>query len=232
MSDRTTATRRTPNPRGEGSRLRGEIVAAATVLLQEGSAASVTLRAVARGAGITAPAIYRHFPDVDAILRAVVDAAFDDLEQQLRAAGEGREDPVDRLHAVCRGYLAFADQHPERYRLMLGGAWDAAAGADEGQRADRSRIGLDAFQVLVDGIADCARAGASASVDAFADATGLWVGVHGLAGLRQTASLFPWPEGLVDDLVTTLARLQPGAAVRPAGRDGNRDQPTTRERVR
>ncbi|GAA1843619.1 TetR/AcrR family transcriptional regulator [Microlunatus capsulatus] len=209
MSDLETPARRTRNPRGEGDRLRSEIVAAATVLLQEGSAAAVTLRAVARGAGITAPAIYRHFPDVDAILRAVVDTAFADLERRLRAAQESREDPVGRLRAVSRGYLDFARQQPEHYRLMFGGAWDASAGADDVQRADRASIGMDAFQVLVDVVAGCVEAGASAGDDAFADASALWVGLHGLAGLRQTTPLFPWPRGLEDDLVTTLTRLIP-----------------------
>ncbi|WP_432562980.1 TetR/AcrR family transcriptional regulator [Kineococcus sp. SYSU DK003] len=200
-------TPRTRNPRGEGARLREEIVAAATTLLEQGSAAAVTLRAVARGAGITAPSIYRHFADVDAILRAVVDEAFEDFEHRMRAAGQQPDTAAGRLHAVCRCYLDFAHERPQRYHLMFGGAWNAAAGADEATRADRSHIGLNAFAALSDAVQGCVDAGVSASTDVFADTTALWVALHGLSGLRETTSLFPWPDDLAGNLVRTLARL-------------------------
>ncbi|WP_369069573.1 TetR/AcrR family transcriptional regulator [Kineococcus terrestris] len=209
MSEAQPGVRRTRNPRGEGSRLRGEILDAARELLQEGSGA-VTLRAVARAAGISAPSIYRHFEDVDAVLRAVVDEAFADLARRLREAAAGASTPVGRLVAVCEGYLDFAREQPQRYRLMFGGVWDASAGADEAQRAERAGMGMDAFAVLVERLAECVEAGASTSADVPADAVALWVGLHGLADLRTTTPLFPWPEGLADSLVRSLSRLDEG----------------------
>ena len=78
---------RTRNRRGEGARLREDILAAATALLDElGTEEAVTLRAVARRAGITAPSIYSHFPDRQAILLAVVRDAFTELTETLREA--------------------------------------------------------------------------------------------------------------------------------------------------
>ena len=51
------------NPRGQGTRLSEDIVAGALALIERtGSAEAVTLRAVAREAGIAAPSIYAHFP--------------------------------------------------------------------------------------------------------------------------------------------------------------------------
>ncbi|WP_432570992.1 TetR/AcrR family transcriptional regulator [Kineococcus sp. SYSU DK005] len=205
-TERSSTAPRVRNARGEGARLREEIVAAATTLLQAGPAEAVTLRAIARTAGIAAPSIYRHFPDVDAILRAVVDEAFDELTAALRDGARG-EDAVQRLFGVCRGYLDFAEAFPQRYRLMFGGAWNAAATDDEDELAERSRIGLATFAVLTDALQECVDSGASSSSDVFADTTALWVALHGLAGLRRTASLFPWPQGLDERLVTALARL-------------------------
>ena len=65
------------NRRGEGGKLRAEILEGATALLeQNGSEEAVTLRAVARQVGISAPSIYSHFPDREAIVDAIVDGAF------------------------------------------------------------------------------------------------------------------------------------------------------------
>ncbi|WP_328582691.1 TetR/AcrR family transcriptional regulator [Streptomyces sp. NBC_00370] len=82
------ATRsRVRNRRGQGDRLRDEIVTAAVDLLDEaGDAGAVTLRSVARRVGIAAPSIYRHFPDQPAIMLAVVRNAFAELDEQLGAA--------------------------------------------------------------------------------------------------------------------------------------------------
>ena len=72
------------NPRGQGARLTEDIVAGALALIERtGSAEAVTLRAVAREAGIAAPSIYAHFPDRDAVLMAVVARIFDELTQAI-----------------------------------------------------------------------------------------------------------------------------------------------------
>ncbi|MDJ0392440.1 TetR-like C-terminal domain-containing protein [Rhodococcus sp. G-MC3] len=204
---------RSRNARGEGNRLRDEIVAAATSLLQSVPAQAVTLRAVARAAGIAAPSIYRHFADLDAIFRAVVDLAFDELEVVLRAAPAGQR-PVDRLRTVCAAYLSFAREHPQRYRVMFGVDWNASGTmAPSAEELDaRAMIGQDALAVLIAAITECVEAGESSSVDPSADAIALWVGLHGLSTLRQTAPSFPWPSELEGALVTSLTRLTGAAA--------------------
>lgn len=66
---------RARNKRGEGAQLRDEIVRAATKLLADGTSQAVTLRAVVREAGNSAPSIYPHFADLDAIMLAVAQQA-------------------------------------------------------------------------------------------------------------------------------------------------------------
>jgi AcrR family transcriptional regulator len=203
-----TTRERTRNKRGEGAQLRDEIVAAATRLLDDGTEQSVTLRAVAREAGISAPSIYPHFADRDLILLAVTQNVFASLEEALRAPDQ--EDPAERLRAICTAYLDFARRWPGRYRILFGAAWDASQSVARApaMAEDLAALGMNAFTVVEQALADCVAAGQSSSSDPFADAAALWVGLHGLAQLRVAASLFPWPPDLEESIVERLARLR------------------------
>src|SRR5271154_1884030 len=101
------ATKRAPNPRGEGVKLREEILDAARALVEEGGEQAVTLRSVARRVGIAAPSIYAHFADPDAILSVLVDEAFDELQGVVSSAMESVDDPIARLRAATAAYLDF-----------------------------------------------------------------------------------------------------------------------------
>jgi AcrR family transcriptional regulator len=201
---------RTRNRRGEGARLRDEILAAATAILDEtGDAQAVTLRAVARQVGISAPSIYPHFADRDAILLALAQAAFAELTAHLRAAPSTAGDPVERLHAVCDAYLTFAATRPERYRLMFGGVWNAAAAvrAESITADDATTLGQDVLHTLVEALQACVRAGRSTSDDTVADSVALWLGLHGLAHQRTLSTAFPWPADITERLIRPLAHL-------------------------
>ncbi|MFJ5675579.1 TetR/AcrR family transcriptional regulator [Streptomyces sp. NPDC093097] len=210
MSDKQPATpTRTRNPRGEGSRLRDEIVAAAVELLDEtGNEAAITLRSVARRIGIAAPSIYRHFPDQPAIMLAVVEQAFGQLEAQLRAAvGAADGGPRERLFALCHAYLRFAQDHPERYRTMFGGLWMPALRNTTVTVEDVATVGEAPLQLLTETLSDCVAVGQATSTDLYADSVALWLGLHGLAHQRAVTVAFPWPPDIADRIITTLAHL-------------------------
>jgi AcrR family transcriptional regulator len=194
--------------RGEGDLLRGEILAAATDLLDSsGDARAVTLRAVARGVGIATSSIYPHFPDQSAVVLAVLRRTFADLVDQLRSAADAAsEDPRQRLHALCQAYLDFARDHPERYRTMFGGIWTSAA--DSGVTADDlATLGSEAVDLVVDSLTACVTAGCCTSDDPEADAVALWVGLHGLAHQRAASSTFPWPADITRRITVPLSHL-------------------------
>lgn len=189
--------------RGEGAQLRDEIVAAALDLLDEtGDAHAVTLRAVARRVGVTAPSLYAHFPDRQTILLAAVQSAFADLHRQLRDAAERTEgDATDRLLAVCDTYLGFARARPQRYLVMFGGVWDASEAVAEAQLAAQDvaqlgRAALDEIAALI--------AATEPRADPATEAIVLWVGLHGLAHQRIVSKVFDWPDGVEDTLVRRL----------------------------
>ena len=213
MSRRTATTRtHTRNPQGTGARLREDILAAAARILETtGSDDAVTLRAVAREAGITAPAIYAHFDDRDAIRFTVIEQTFTELATVLTTAAEAQDEPVARLRAVCHAYLDFAADRPHHYRLLFE-RHRIARGADAGPAATdvQSIVGADAFGVLVQAAAACIQTEASTANDPAATATRVWIGLHGQATLQSSLPWFPWPpaEHLADDIMRRLADLR------------------------
>jgi AcrR family transcriptional regulator len=200
---------RVRNRRGEGDRLRQEIVTAAVALLDEtGDESAITLRSVARRVGIAAPSIYRHFSDQPAIMLAVVRNAFAELDERLRAAVEAADDtPRARLTALCEGYLEFAEAHPGRYRTMFGGFWMPDPGASSVTAEDLGALGDASLRRLGDALQECVTAGVAASTDVAADVVVLWLGLHGLAHQRAVAPSFPWPPDIADRLIATLAHF-------------------------
>lgn len=101
--------------------LRASLLRAALALLQEGGAEALTLRAVARRAGVSPGAPYHHFADKDALLAAVAGDGFAELHAALSEAAveaaAGR--PTARLHTMCAAYVRFALHAPARYAVMF-----------------------------------------------------------------------------------------------------------------
>jgi AcrR family transcriptional regulator len=210
------ARQRQRNARGQGARLTEDIVAGALALIERsGSDEAVTLRAVAREVGISAPSIYPHFADRDAIVMAVVLRVFDELAEAIqRASGSARQDPVERLVAGCEAYVGYGLAHPARYGVLFSGSHgmpeDYCVPVPVGPEGHPVlEFGAEAFALLVRGIEDCAEAGASASTDVVADSTAVWVALHGAVTLRTSLPGFPWPEPgtFVRHLVLSLARI-------------------------
>lgn len=201
----SSAAGRARNPRGEGGRLRADIVGAAHALLDEAGEDAVTLRAVARRVGISAPSIYAHFADRQAILLAVATDAFAELAEYLGDATARHDDPAARLRAVCSAYLTYAREQPRRYRIMFGGAWDGTRAVEAGSVDvdELTTLGSDVLTMLAAALQE----GGDAGGDPIAAATVLWVGLHGLAHQRLVAPGYPWPPDVEDRLIAALTGL-------------------------
>lgn len=214
MEPVTDPSRRPRSRRGDGAALRAEILAAAGRLLDEtGRDEAITLRAVARSVGISAPSIYPHFAEREAIVVALIQQSFADLIDAVDAAISAFEDSVERLHAGCDAYLDYAAAFPHRYTLMFEMPREYALLTGAGNEPQgKSDVAMRAFAVLVEAVAACARAGRSDSTDPFFDATALWVGLHGYATLRAGDRPFVWPvQSVPDHLIDALARVVPPA---------------------
>jgi AcrR family transcriptional regulator len=162
------------------SETKAEILAAARDLFLEHGLRALSMRAVAERAGISAAAIYRHFPDKKALLAAAVVEGFQLFGQYLFRALEGPT-PAERLRRTGSQYLRFAFEHPRYYQVHFM-AWDEL-GVLRLPRPPKGQLS-PGLQFLVDRVSDCARAGLlSDGDDPYRLAILLWGEVHGLASL-------------------------------------------------
>jgi len=210
--------KRERNPRGQGAKLRDDLVEAATGLIAEhGTAEAVTIRAVARRAGVSAPSVYLHFTDRDALLQAAVEQGFHDLidavDGAIGAAGEDA-DPIAALRAGCTGYVRFGIENPGPYRMVF----DTRVGPFASSTSDTAG---DAFSTLVDGIAACQAANLARPGDPFELATVVWSAMHGMVMLQCGAEGFRWPpvERMLDRVLWGILDLPDQDGGAPADAD-------------
>lgn len=93
---------------------------AGLAVLERDGLDALSLRAVARAAGVSHAAPYHHFADKTALLAAIAAHGFDLLHEEIVARAE--DSPADRLQAAAMTYVGFAVEHPELFRLMFSGA--------------------------------------------------------------------------------------------------------------
>jgi AcrR family transcriptional regulator len=196
------------NRRGQGEALRREILDAVNrLLMKEGSAEKLTIRAVAQEVGVAAPSIYLHFSDKTELIWTALSDKYAQLADVLRAADEGvaAEGARARLRAQVHAYCRFAMANPGHYQLMYQVRQPAV---------DAGRIGLHPARMvsgsLRAAVARCADAGCSLALPVEQLATTLWSGLHGSVALSQTifsdASteqfVLDMADGLLDSLIT------------------------------
>ncbi|SEP69821.1 transcriptional regulator, TetR family [Lentzea xinjiangensis] len=124
----TEATRR-ERLRAETER---EIRQAARALLVDSGRDAVTLRAIARKLGITAPALYRYYDSHDALLRQLCDDICADMAEALYAdlAAETSGQVNCKVRAVCHAFRRWALAHPQEFALVFASPRDPL-GADQ-----------------------------------------------------------------------------------------------------
>ena len=173
--------------------LRTALVSAAEGLLASG--ATLSLRAVAKAAGVSHAAPYHHFANLDALLAAVATRGFHDLAADMEAAHPG-VDTAARLVGHFTAYVAFALARPAAFRLMFSPLLQ--------HKADHP-----ALQAAADGAFEVLRKAAHAHVAEGADELALagWSLAHGLASLAIDGALStaPVPMPSAQDLAALLA---------------------------
>lgn len=110
------------NAPGEGAALRGEIVDAVLRLLERSSASELSMRGIAREAGVSATALYLHFPNQAQILAEAVRGQWSALAEAMRRADRraaGRS-PRERLLAQIRAYIRYTSAGRARYEILFG----------------------------------------------------------------------------------------------------------------
>lgn len=176
-----------------GDQLRGELLAAATELLsQRLSVTPPSLRETARACGVSATAVYRHFPSQQALLMAVAGESLAALEAVVDEHGPAGALPVDRapaLRAMAVAYVTWAVANPGAYQLLFEGRdlLEDTTAIDAGIDRLQGRLGARLGELPASGR------------DETVQAELLWIALHGLVVTRIRKAHHPWRRAVEED---------------------------------
>jgi AcrR family transcriptional regulator len=202
-----TSRRAAPRPYHHGN-LAAALVEAALALLDETQDWAFSLREVARRAGVSHNAPYKHFPEKRDLLAAVAARGFETLAKRTLASLEGLTDARARLLACGRAFVAHGIANPALYRLMFSAVLTSpGAGRPAIEKAAAAKA-----RAIVDGtLADAVRSGAFPSSmanprESAAASLAMWSTLHGLTMLAIDDFVGPPKdiETLVDPILGAL----------------------------
>lgn len=171
-------------------RLRETLVAHGVKLLARKGLEGLSLRQLARQAGVSAAAPYRHFPTAQALAEAIAVQGFQLLQAtMLEAMMDPALAPLSPLERLGHGYLRFAQRNPEHLQLMFSGRMCPDPDQPDGPL---HAAGQAAFGALTGTIVEAQQAGVvAASVDPAVLAVVAWSFIHGFSSLAIAGHLCP-----------------------------------------
>jgi len=199
-----TTSRSKPYHHGD---LRRALIAAGIGLLTEGGAAALDLRKVARKAGVSHAAPYRHFEDKRALLAAIAEEGFLRLTGHLENALKENE-TASPLLSLAQAYVSFALAEPALMREMFSGLSIDRLSYDALHAASKS-----AFNVLLEVIQDEQAAGRFVQDDPQKLVLVMWSLFHGLTMLlleNQMPMVTVEPDGVNVIIQESVTRLLDG----------------------
>lgn len=174
------------------SSLRETLVATGVEILDADGATELTLREIARRAGVSHGAPRRYFPTHNSLLAAIASHGLRDLTERLQPALVGKQPARSRLISAAIEYVSFAQERPAMFELIFRHDLLEAAGSN---LRESSLPLFAALQALTE------EADAS---DPTTSAVNIWTGTHGIAVLAANRSLALVAPGLeIAALVTT-----------------------------
>jgi AcrR family transcriptional regulator len=198
--------------RGEGDKLRADLLDAATELMaQHGTIDGISLRAVARRAGVSPTAVYRHFDDHLDLLRESVARCWVNFYETMRQASDCSDDPYEAFRAAGNAYVRFAMEHQGQYRVLFSNRIQldmSDVGFPNSMEVPDgvNDAGMSAFQVLVE-LVTAILARNDDDRDPFFVSVQVHTWIHGMVDLVGCHPDMIWPpmETMLDGLSSALA---------------------------
>lgn len=107
-------------PRYHHGDLRNALLSAGSDILKQGPPSELSLREMARRAGVSHAAPYRHFPSFTSLLVALAEEGFIELRAEISAVATLPENTMDRISGIGEAYTQFVVRQPALTRLMFG----------------------------------------------------------------------------------------------------------------
>ncbi|HEX7159110.1 MAG TPA: TetR/AcrR family transcriptional regulator [Edaphobacter sp.] len=163
--------------------LRETLLEASIQLIAEIGPSAFTLREVARRAGVSHNAPYRHFHDKDDLLAAVAAQGYSELNDAMLQAAKRHSDALDRLKHAGLAYITFALRRPEHFTVMFDAPFSRQARPEAAEASER------AFSTLVSFVEACQAQRLLPPGSPLQFALLAWTMVHGIAKLAITGRL-------------------------------------------
>ncbi len=170
--------------------LRQTLLDAAVGLIGEVGPRAFTLREVARRAGVSHNAPYRHFASKDELLIAVASEGFERMTAVMKRSAAKGKTALDRLRLCGSGYVDFALRWPHHFLVMfdLSGR-ELTPDPACPPRPEGEMVGKNAFDVLINCILAAQQSGQLPAGDPLPQAWIAWSQVHGIAKLAVSGNL-------------------------------------------
>jgi len=159
--------------------LKNALIKAGVEILAEEGIGGLSLRKVAKQAGVSHAAPYSHFSDKQALIAAISTEGFKQLYSQIESVIEEHQgNPETLLIETAWAYVQFAQHAPDRFKLMFSSVLEK-----EKEYAEFVEISQENFSQLVKIIEICQQAGILKSGASDVVAVGIWSTVHGFTSL-------------------------------------------------
>ena len=179
----------------DAGKMRSRILKAAMHLYVKGGYENVTMRRIAAKIEYSPGTIYLYFQNKNDIMLQLCYQGFERLLAHQDKL-EKIADPLERLSAGGRYYLAFALENPQFYELMF-----ATTEVLRDSGPDQEAAPLRAFRGFAKNVKDCLDAGVFSDGEVESTAIALWATLHGLASLLIKGRLRFLPEESLDKVV-------------------------------
>lgn len=192
--------------------LREEMVRRGLELVELRGAAELSLREVARLAGVSQTAPTHHFGDKEGMLAAIASEGFRQLMADRLAALKDRMTKEERLRVVMRAYVGFALRRPELFHLMFG-----TRIADKTRHSELMEASGASFQFLSNSIAEFMSDQSEGDRPPRFSAIAVWSGMHGLATLLsdRRSGLCQVPDEKIDEVSRAVSDVLLGGLLSP-----------------
>jgi len=205
-----STSKRPASDRYHHGALRAALIAAGLAEIEAVGVEGLSLRKLAKAAGVSHNAPYMHFSDREDLIAALAVAGFEALQSALAAAYASSSWP-DAFRVTFAAYLDAANARPALYGVMF-------QGFDREKQAVAYQASMTAFESLVEMVKEGQQAGVIAEADPAQIGLSVWTTLHGLASLLTSrrslpdvfgdAGLDAVTERLVEQLMTGIGRRQ------------------------
>lgn len=165
--------------------LRDEILEISRTMLFKDGYKSLSMRKIAKKAGVSATSIYLYFENKDHLLHTLIEESVEDLSRYIEAKALPIGNSIDRFKAIIRGYVEFGLKFPEKYEIIYKVRSDSMARYPK----EKFRKARRAYELLVKTIEESVEKGQMDVEIPLIAAYSIWAQLHGVVSVISNGRL-------------------------------------------